>query len=227
MEWGMRWGVRARAPALVLAAMAFGAGAGSGQAKLGLGPRLGVAASVMRFEDPASESQTEALVGFQAGVALVGELGRFLSVEAGLHLARDGFGEGGAHTGSLHRDHVALPLLLRFRTPTRVSVHLTGGVAGKLTVRCRQVDVPGVGHVPCDDPVMGAAWKRLDVAGIMGAGLSVPWGHRSLATDLRVSWGLRDLDGGLFIPGSARSLSVGISVAILSPWLASDRGGGT
>jgi hypothetical protein len=108
-----------------------------------------------------------------------------------------------------------------------VSVHLTGGVAGKLTVRCRQVGVHGVGHVPCDDPVMGAAWKRLDVAGIMGIGLSVPLGQRSLATDLRLSWGLRDLDGGLFIPGSARSLSVGISVAILSPWSPSDRGGGT
>jgi hypothetical protein len=181
----------------------------------------------MRFEDPATDSQTGAIVGFEAGAVLLRELGRFLSVEAGLHVAREGFGEGGAHTGALHRDQIVLPLLLRLRTPTRVSVHLTGGLAAKLTARCRQVDVHAVGGVPCDDAVMGAAWKRLDVAGVAGVGLSLPWGRRSLATDLRVSWGLKDLNGGLFLPGTARSLSVDMSFAILSPWASSDSEGGS
>ena len=42
-----------------------------------------------------------------------------------------------------------------------------------------------------------------------------------------VSWGLKDLNGGLFLPGTARSLSVDMSFAILSPWTSSDSEGGS
>lgn len=218
----MMSGAWASVPVLALAAVAVAAGTAGGQTVLRLGPRLGVAASTMRFEDPATESQTRALVGFEVGAVLVGDLGRLFSAEVGLHLAREGFAGGGAHSGSLHRDQIVLPLLLRLRTPTRVSVHLTGGLAAKLTARCRQVDVHAVGRVRCDDPVMDAEWKPLDVAGIVGMGLSAPLGPRALAADLRLSWGLRDLDSGLYIPGSARSLSVGLSFAILSRWPSSN-----
>ncbi|MEJ2203150.1 MAG: outer membrane beta-barrel protein [Gemmatimonadota bacterium] len=195
------------------------------QSSTDFGVRLGLTASTIRFEDPATDGQTGVLGGLHAGVLVLHDVGRRLSVEAGLQVAREGFGSGGAHTGDLHQDRIAVPLLLQVRTTHRFSLHATAGLTGKLTLRCRQVDVHGVGDVPCGDPVMGASWRRIDLAGVGGLGVSVPWASRTLATDARIVWGLRNLDGGLFIPGSARSLSVEISFTIFSPWKHADAGG--
>jgi hypothetical protein len=177
------------------------------------------------FDDPATDSQTDPLLGFHAGVALARTVGGRLSVEADLLLSREGFRGGGGHTGDLKRDFLSVPVLLRLRPSRRVPLHLDVGGTAKLGVRCRQSNVALIGGVGCDDTIMGADWSRLDVAGLAGVGVALPWGGRTLTTDLLLSWGLRDLNKRLFVPGSARSLSVGVSFALLSPWGATAPGG--
>jgi len=221
----MRTGTRAAALLLVL--VAVGSGRARGQGVLTLAPRVGLVVSTMLFEDPATDAQTETLVGAQVGVSVGRDLGRFFVGEVGLQLSREGFGGGGAHTGHLRRYQVALPLLFSARMPTRISMHLTAGVTGKLALACKLTEVAAVGELSCDDPVMGAPWKRLDVAGVAGLGVEIPVGRRTLSADARISRGLRDLNGGGFIPGDVHAVSIGVSVALFFPWRAGSVGGGS
>ena len=213
------------AGALLLGLMVAGVGEAAGQTLLVVGPRVGVVVSTMEFEDAATDAQTETLLGFQAGLSVGRALGRFFTGEVGLLLSREGFVGGGAHTGDLRRDQLGVPILLSVRIPTRISLHVSAGLSGKYALTCRQTGVPGVGDFSCDDPVMGAAWRRVDLAGLGGMGLEIPVGVRTLSADLLVSWGLRDLAGGGLIPGGARGVAVGISAALFSPWGDGGQGG--
>jgi len=216
-----------RAAVLLLALLALGCGSARGQGVFTVAPRVGFVVSTMLFEDPATDAQTETSVGAQVGVSVGRDLGRWFKADIGLQVSREGFGGGGAHTGDLRRYQVAAPLLLSARLPTRISVHLTAGVAGKLALGCKLTEVAAVGDLSCDDPVMGASWKRLDVAGVAGLGVEVPVGQRTLSADARISRGLRDLNGGGFIPGSVHALSLGVSVAVVFPWRPGSVGGGS
>jgi hypothetical protein len=214
-----------RAAVLLLVLLAASSGAARGQGALTVAPRVGFVVSTMLFEDPATDAQTETFVGAQVGVSAGLDLGRFFTGEIGLQLSREGFGGGGAHTGALRRDQLAAPLLLSARMPTRISLRLTAGVTGKVALDCRLTGVAEVGELPCDDAVMGAVWKRLDVEGVAGVGVAIPLKDRILSADARISRGLRDLNGGGFIPGSVHALSIGVTVAVFSPWRAGSVGG--
>ncbi len=216
-----------RVGALLLTLSVAGAGAVRGQSRLTLAPRVGVVVSTMEFADPATDAQTEMLVGAQAGIAVGRDLGAFFTGEVALQLSREGLGGGGAHTGDLRRDELAVPILFSVRAPTRISPHLTAGVTGKLALRCRIAGVAVVGDLSCDDSLMGARWKRLDVAGVAGVGVALPVGRRILSVDARISGGLRNQNGGGLIPGSVRSVAIGFSVALLSPWGSAGGGGGS
>jgi len=220
----MKTGTRAAVPLLVLVAVGSGRALGQG---LTLSPRVGLVVSTMLFDDPATDAQTEPSVSAQVGVSVGRDMGRFFKGEMGLQLSREGFGGGGAHTGALRRYQVSAPLLLSARMPTRISMHLTVGVAGRLALGCTLTEVAAVGEIPCDDPVMGATWKRLDVAGVAGLGVEIPLGQRTLNADARVTRGLRDLNGGSFIPGNVHAVSLGVSVAVVFPWRAGSVGGGS
>jgi len=210
---------RPRTIPFLLALFVLGVGADhvAGQSGWRIGPRVGLTVSVMQFEDPATAGQTEALFGFVAGVAVQREMTRHVTAEFDVVWSREGFRGEGAHTGNLIMDYIAVPVMLRLRTPTRVSVHVAMGGSGRLGLRCRQTEVPVARNLSCDDPLMGADWSRLDVAGVVGAGVTLPAAGRRLSTDALLSWGLRDLNRGLHIPGSARSLSLQLTFALLSP----------
>ncbi len=202
----------------VLAVMVTaGTAPAAGQAAFAWGPRIGTGLHTMLFEDPATDSQTELTIGFHAGIAVTRELRGPFAAEIDVLLSREGFRGPGAHTGDLKRDFLEVPILFRIRTPTRVSLHLAAGTSVGLALRCVQANVALAGSTSCDDPVMGAEWRRLDVAGVVGAGVGLPFGSRTLMTDLFFSLGFRDLNGDAFIPGTARSLSIGFTFALLTP----------
>jgi len=218
-------GTGRRAGVLMLGLVVAGVGTARGQTPVLVGPRIGMVVSTLEVEDAATDAQTETLLGFQAGLSVGRALGRFLTGEVGFLFSRDGFVGGGAHTGDLRRDQLGVPIILSARIPTRISLHVSAGVSGKYALTCRQTGVAAAGDLSCDDPLMGASWRRVDVAGLGGMGVAIPVGSRTLSADFLVSWGLRDLDGGGSIPGGARSVSVGVSAALFSPWGEGGQGG--
>jgi len=219
-------GVRTWTAALVLLLLPLLSEALSAQVTFSWGPRVGVVVSTMVFDDPATDSQTEPMLGLQVGASVRRDVGRLFDVEASVLFSREGFTGAGAHTGDLQRDQVVVPVTVSVRTPTRLSGRLSLGAAAKVALGCRLGGVPDAGSVGCGDPVLGAPWGTLDVAAIGALGVSVPWAGRSLSADARVSWGLRDLDGGRYIPGGAHSLTVDVSVAVFIPWRSAPAGGG-
>jgi hypothetical protein len=212
-------------PALVAGLVVAGAYPAQGQTSAAWGLRMGFGLQTVVFEDPATDSQTSPAGGFHVGLAVERGLAGPLSAEVDLLFSREGFRGEGAHTGDLVRDVLALPILFRVGTSTRVSLHAAAGAAAKVALRCRVTGVALAGSVGCDDPLVGADWSRFDLAGLVGGGVTFAWGHRTVSSDLLLSWGLLDLNDGLFIPGRARSLSVGVSFALLSSWGSTGAGG--
>jgi hypothetical protein len=182
-----------------------------------LGARAGLTLSAIEFEDPYASEQIGVRKGLHlGGVASVG-LGRFLDAEVSVLMTQRGFLDAGAHPGSFKMDYLEIPAVLKVGIPWRISPHLIAGLAVSYQIRCRVTDVVAVQSTGCDDEMVGMEWHGLDVAGVVGLGVSHPFRNGSLFLDITGAVGLRDLKVEPLPPGRARSVSILFSTGFALP----------
>lgn len=193
-----------------------GVGRGSAQ-DISVGPRGGVQASVIRFQDQNANEQTEMKLGVHLGVSGALLLRQHLETEVSLLVAQGGFEGRGGHPANMNTLHIELPVLIRIRMPWRISPHLTGGLSTRFRVGCNLSEVGIVGETTCDDPVVGRSWKKAEVAGIAGAGLGFAVGKGFLLAEGTLNWGLSDLSRDPLPPGWAKTADLRFSTALRFP----------
>jgi len=184
---------------------------------LSVGPRGGVQASVIRFQDQNANEQTEMKLGVHLGVSGALLLRKHVETEVSILVAQGGFGGRGGHPATLNTLHVELPVVIRIRMPWRISPHLTGGLSPRFRVGCSLSEVGIVGETTCDDPVVGHAWKKAEVAGIAGLGFGFAVGRGFLLAEGTLHWGLSDLSQGPLPPGWAKTADLRFSTALRFP----------
>jgi hypothetical protein len=182
-----------------------------------LGLRFGAGASVVRFQDPNANEQTELTTTFHLGVGAARLLGRFFEVEGSLLLSQGGFNGRGGHPANLESGYLETPLLFRARLPWTVSPHLSAGLVPRFLLRCRLTDVGQVGETGCDDPVVGTDWKVLDLAALAGVGIRFGLGRGTAVLEGLALWGLRDIKADPLPPGWARSADLRLSASFRLP----------
>jgi len=209
---------------VLLALLTLPAGGGSAQQGGGGEPprfsmtvQLGLTLSTVRFQDPNANDQTRIRSGFHIGAGAVRAIGRYAEVEGLVLYSQGGFWGRGGHPASLRVGFLGLPVAFRARPPWRVSPHLVVGIAPRLRLHCGLADVGMVGEAGCGDPVVGSRWKRFDLVGLGGLGLSIGMGERRVAMEGTIQWGLRDLKSGLLPPGWAKSADLRFSTAFQFP----------
>jgi hypothetical protein len=114
-------------------------------------------------------------------------------------------------------DYLEIPAVLKVGIPWRTSPHLIAGLAVSYQIRCRVTDVVAVQSTGCDDDMVGMEWRGLDVAGVVGLGISHPFRNGHLFLDITGALGLKDLKVEPLPPGTARSVSVLFSTGFVLP----------
>jgi hypothetical protein len=198
------------------------AGAGKAQEVPGLpsyevGLRFGAGGSVVRFQDPSANDQTEVRTAFHLGIGASRALGRFFEVEGSVLLSQGGFGGRGGHPTDLGTGHLELPIVLRARLPWKISPHLVGGVSPRVLLICRLSDVGQVGETGCKDPVVGTDWRGFDLAWLWGMGMSFGLGPGTGLLEGLIQWGIRDIKAGPLPPGWAKSADLRLSASFRLP----------
>jgi len=207
---------------ICLAAVLLPSGAGHAQdatapPRFALALRFGAGASVLRFQDPNANEQTDLRTTFHLGAGVVRALGRFFEVEGSLLLSQGGFDGRGGHPASLETGYLETPALFRARLPWRVSPHLSAGLAPRFLLRCRLTDVGQVGETGCDDPVVGTDWKVFDLAGLAGTGIRFGLGGGTVVLEGLALWGLRNINSDPLPPGWAKTADLRFSGSFRLP----------
>jgi hypothetical protein len=183
-----------------------------------VGLRAGADFSTIRFQDPNAREQMALKPGFHLGVSAAKGLTPYLEAEASLLFSQGGSGGKGGQPWDVAMDFLELPLILRARLPARISPHLTAGFSPRLKLRCKLVDVAVVGETTCDDPVVGRAWKGMELSAIGGGGASLEVGPGRLIVEGTLVWGLTDLKKDPLPPGWAKSADLRLSATYSLLW---------
>jgi hypothetical protein len=206
------WGAAAALPLALLAV----AGPVCGQS-VEIGPRVGLTASTIRFQEPNANGQTKLKTGFHLGVGVAKPLFWHLEMEGSVLFVQGGFRGRGGHPATLGTAHLELPVILRIRGPWRVSPHVTAGLAGRVLLRCDLSEVGIVGTAPCDDPVVGTEWRRFDLSAVGGGGAGWDVGRGTVLVEGLMHWGLADVKRGSLPPGWAKTADLRISILFRVP----------
>lgn len=183
-----------------------------------VGVRAGAGFSTIRFQDPSAREQMALKPGFHLGVSAARGLTRYLEAEASLLYSQGGAGGKGGQPWDVAMDFLELPVVLRARHPAWISPHLTAGLSPRLKLRCKLVDVAVVGETTCDDPVVGTAWKGMELSAIGGGGASLEVGPGRLTVEGTLVWGLTDLKKDSLPPGWAKSADLRLSAIYSVLW---------
>jgi hypothetical protein len=183
-----------------------------------VGLRAGADFSTIRFQDPNAREQMALKPGFHLGVSAAKGLTPYLEAEASLLFTQGGSAGKGGQPWDVAMDFLELPLILRARLPARISPHLTAGFSPRLKLRCKLVDVAVVGETTCDDPVVGRAWKGMELNAVGGGGAGMEVGPGRLTVEGTLVWGLTDLKDDPLPPGWARTADLRLSAIYSVPW---------
>ncbi len=176
-----------------------------------VGVRGGVNAAYAVFEDEV-HGDREVRPGLLVGATFTYRLGSWTALQVEALYAEKGW-TGALRVGGRTLGYLEVPVLLRLQRSGRLLPHVVFGPAFSYEVRCAFPDVPGMGDVDCDHPLVSLERPSTDVGILMGGGVGRRLGAGILWFDLHLNVGLRDIEREPLPRGAQRNIALSLSLA--------------
>jgi hypothetical protein len=128
-----------------------------------------------------------------------------------LYVEKGWLDPGGA--GGLRMGYVEVPVLLRLQSSGRLLPHVLLGPSLAYQVVCSFSDIPGMGDVGCDDPLVSLDRSKVDIGFVGGVGIGRRVRNGTLSLDVILDAGVHDVIREPMPWGAQTNLALFLSLA--------------